>query len=101
MWSFAQAGVTVPRTSQAQANAGMPIDRADLEPGDIIVFYPNASHVGVYSGGGSGGNGNGFGKGGDGGNGGVYGAGGGGGGGGNTAGIGGDGGIGYTLLEWI
>lgn len=52
VWSFAQTGVTVPRTSQQQASAGQPVARADLEPGDVIVFYPNASHVGLYSGGG-------------------------------------------------
>jgi len=50
VWSFAQAGIAVPRTSQQQANAGMPVARADLEPGDVVVFYSNASHVGIYEG---------------------------------------------------
>ncbi len=50
MWSFAQIGVWVPRTSQEQAVAGQPVNRNDLHPGDIIVYYPNASHVGIYSG---------------------------------------------------
>ncbi|MDD7813708.1 C40 family peptidase [Mycobacterium sp. CSUR Q5927] len=52
VWSYAQAGVAVPRTSQQQANSGIPVARADLEPGDVVVFYANASHVGIYEGGG-------------------------------------------------
>lgn len=51
-WSFAQAGIAVPRTSQQQAVAGVPVTRDELEPGDVIVFYPAASHVGIYVGGG-------------------------------------------------
>lgn len=50
VWSFAQAGIAVPRTSQQQANAGQPVARADLEPGDIVIYYPDASHVGIYVG---------------------------------------------------
>ncbi|ORA77199.1 hypothetical protein BST28_18800 [Mycolicibacter kumamotonensis] len=50
VWAHAQAGISVPRTSQQQAVAGMPVARADLEPGDVIVFYPDASHVGLYAG---------------------------------------------------
>ena len=50
VWSFARAGITVPRTSQAQAAGGQPVARADLQPGDLIAYYPNASHVGIYAG---------------------------------------------------
>lgn len=50
VWSFAQSGVWVPRTSQQQANAGQPVGRADLQPGDIVIYYPTASHVGIYVG---------------------------------------------------
>nr|WP_318276353.1 NlpC/P60 family protein [Mycobacterium eburneum] len=49
-WSFAQVGIEVPRTSQAQAAGGQPVDRADLLPGDVVAFYANASHVGIYAG---------------------------------------------------
>jgi len=52
VWSYAQAGVDVPRTSQQQASVGQPVNRADLQPGDIVIFYPDASHVGIYAGGG-------------------------------------------------
>ena len=50
VWAYGQAGVTVPRTSQQQAVAGQPVDRADLQPGDVIAYYPNASHIGIYAG---------------------------------------------------
>ena len=50
VWAHAQAGIAVPRTSQQQAVAGTPVARADLEPGDVVVYYPTASHVGLYIG---------------------------------------------------
>ncbi|TDH56706.1 hypothetical protein E2F47_06135 [Mycobacterium eburneum] len=49
-WSFAQLGIEVPRTSYDQATGGQPVDRADLEPGDVVVYYPSHSHVGIYTG---------------------------------------------------
>ena len=50
VWSFAQVGVQVPRTSQEQARSGMPVARDQVLPGDVIVYYANASHVGIYAG---------------------------------------------------
>ncbi|SRX93551.1 protein NLP/P60 family, peptidoglycan lytic protein [Corynebacterium glutamicum ATCC] [Mycobacterium shimoidei] len=52
VWSYAQIGVAVPRTSQQQAAAGQPVARDELEPGDVVTFYPTASHSAIYSGGG-------------------------------------------------
>jgi lysozyme len=52
-WSYAQAGITVPRTSEEQALGGQPVSRDQLQPGDIIIYYPDASHVALYSGGGN------------------------------------------------
>ncbi|GAA3859833.1 C40 family peptidase [Streptomyces sedi] len=51
-WAYAKAGVSLPRTSQAQAGAGrrVPLDQA--QPGDIVVYRSDASHVGLYAGGG-------------------------------------------------
>lgn len=51
-WAFRQAGVSIPRTSQQQAHAGQPVPLWALAPGDIITFYPEATHVGIYAGGG-------------------------------------------------
>ena len=50
-WAFAQAGVSIPRTSQAQANVGTRINSlSDLKPGDLIIMRTDLSHVGFYAG---------------------------------------------------
>ncbi|WP_371482107.1 NlpC/P60 family protein [Kitasatospora sp. NBC_00315] len=53
-WAYAQAGVTLPRTSQAQASAGTRIGTniANAQPGDLIIYYSGMTHVGLYVGGG-------------------------------------------------
>ena len=52
-WAYRQAGVEIPRTSQAQAAAGKQVSLDALQPGDIIVYYSGASHVGIYTGNGT------------------------------------------------
>lgn len=52
-WVYAQAGKTIPRTSQAQAAQGRTIPMSQMQPGDIIVYYGGASHVGIYAGNGT------------------------------------------------
>lgn len=49
-WAFGQVGTEVPRTSSAQASYGTPVDKADLQPGDVVFFYPDITHVGIYAG---------------------------------------------------
>lgn len=49
-WAHAQAGNSLPRTSQAMASAGTPVSTNDMQPGDVIVYYSGASHVGIYAG---------------------------------------------------
>ncbi|MGV9274083.1 NlpC/P60 family protein [Streptomyces griseosporeus] len=50
-WAYAQAGVSIPRTSQAQANAGTRIySQSDLRVGDLVIFYGDLHHVGFYAG---------------------------------------------------
>lgn len=49
-WVYAQAGISIPRTSQAQAAAGQRVAISDLQPGDIVVYYGGASHVAIYAG---------------------------------------------------
>ncbi|MEV0187401.1 NlpC/P60 family protein [Kitasatospora purpeofusca] len=53
-WAYAQAGVSLPRTSQEQANAGTRIgsDISQAQPGDLVIFYGDRHHVGIYVGGG-------------------------------------------------
>lgn len=49
-WVHAQAGISIPRTSQAQAAGGKQVSVADMQPGDIISYYGGASHVAIYIG---------------------------------------------------
>ncbi|MFI7238910.1 NlpC/P60 family protein [Streptomyces cyaneofuscatus] len=50
-WAFRQAGVNLPRTSQAQAGAGTRINSLSaLKPGDLVIMRTDLSHVGFYAG---------------------------------------------------
>lgn len=49
-WAYQQVGITLPRTSGAQAGVGRPVSREDLQPGDLVFFYHPISHVGIYIG---------------------------------------------------
>lgn len=57
-WAFAEAGVSIPRVTHDQWNAGERVDYADIERGDLIFWRsdPTApdyiSHVAIYLGGG-------------------------------------------------
>ncbi|MFF7792054.1 NlpC/P60 family protein [Streptomyces sp. NPDC007991] len=44
------AGVTLPRTTYDQVNAGTTVSLADAQPGDLVFFYDDISHVGIYIG---------------------------------------------------
>lgn len=48
-WAWAQAGVSLPRTSAGQA--GLPVVPLDqLRPGDLITYYSPVHHVALYIG---------------------------------------------------
>jgi peptidoglycan DL-endopeptidase CwlO len=49
-WAYKQAGVSLPRISQDQANAGTRISRSQLKPGDLVLFYSDLHHIGLYAG---------------------------------------------------
>ncbi|WP_031226345.1 C40 family peptidase [Streptomyces roseochromogenus] len=50
-WAYAQAGISIPRTSQEQATIGTRIDSVnDLQVGDLVFFYGDIHHVGLYAG---------------------------------------------------
>ena len=49
MWAHAQAGISIPRTSITQRNAGRPVPMGEQQPGDIAWTF---GHVGLYIGGG-------------------------------------------------
>ncbi|MEU0191395.1 NlpC/P60 family protein [Streptomyces afghaniensis] len=44
------AGVTLPRTTYDQVNAGTTVPLADAQPGDLVFFYDDVTHVGIYIG---------------------------------------------------
>jgi cell wall-associated NlpC family hydrolase len=50
MWAFAQEGIQLPHYTGDQWNSGMHVSRDDLEPGDLVFFFPDISHVGIYLG---------------------------------------------------
>lgn len=49
-WSYAHAGVHLPRTSQEQRYAGRHIPLSQAQPGDLVVYRSDASHVAMYVG---------------------------------------------------
>ncbi|MGW0393199.1 NlpC/P60 family protein [Streptomyces sp. NPDC003042] len=50
VWSYRQAGVALPRTSQAQRHAGRQVPLSQARPGDLVTYRSDASHVGMYVG---------------------------------------------------
>jgi peptidoglycan DL-endopeptidase CwlO len=49
-WSYGQAGVGLPRTSQAQRYAGRQVPLSQALPGDLVAYRDDASHIGMYVG---------------------------------------------------
>ncbi|MDN3287504.1 NlpC/P60 family protein [Streptomyces thermocarboxydus] len=49
-WAYAQAGVALPRTSQAQRYAGRQVPLSEARPGDLVLYRADASHVAMYMG---------------------------------------------------
>jgi cell wall-associated NlpC family hydrolase len=50
MASWRAAGVSLPRTSQAQYRVGRWVAKSDLQLGDLVFFYSGISHVAIYAG---------------------------------------------------
>lgn len=48
--SWRAAGVSLPRTVKEQYDAGRKVARSDLQPGDIIYWYNDNQHNGMYVG---------------------------------------------------
>ncbi|WP_030061781.1 MULTISPECIES: NlpC/P60 family protein [Streptomyces] len=48
--AYKAAGVRISRMSQDQWNDGPHVDRANLQPGDLVFFYDDLHHVGLYIG---------------------------------------------------
>lgn len=48
--AWKSAGISIPRTSQAQWSSLPKVSLNSLKPGDLIVFYSDARHIGIYVG---------------------------------------------------
>ncbi|WP_406331056.1 NlpC/P60 family protein [Streptomyces sp. NBC_00203] len=48
--AWASAGHGIPRTSQEQWKQLTRVDIKDMRPGDLIIYFDDASHVGMYMG---------------------------------------------------
>jgi cell wall-associated NlpC family hydrolase len=49
-WAYAQADVSIPRTSEAQSGIGTRLTRSQLRVGDLVFFFNDLHHVGLYAG---------------------------------------------------
>ena len=49
-WAFQQAGISLPHSSYAQAAGGQAVSTDQMQPGDVVSYYSDASHVGIYIG---------------------------------------------------
>ncbi|MFF3614629.1 NlpC/P60 family protein [Streptomyces sp. NPDC002580] len=48
--AWERAGLTIPRTSQEQWARLPEIPLSDLRPGDLVIYFPEATHVAIYLG---------------------------------------------------
>jgi cell wall-associated NlpC family hydrolase len=53
MWAYKQVGITLPHYTGSQWNSGTHVARSQLRPGDLVFFYSDLHHVGMYVGGGN------------------------------------------------
>ncbi|WP_232248407.1 C40 family peptidase [Streptacidiphilus rugosus] len=49
-WAWRHGGVALPRTSQEQAFAGRRVPLSEARPGDLVIYYGDMHHVGMYAG---------------------------------------------------
>jgi cell wall-associated NlpC family hydrolase len=50
MWAYAQVGISLPHFAADQYNMGIHVSQNNLQPGDLVFFYSDISHVGMYVG---------------------------------------------------
>jgi peptidoglycan DL-endopeptidase CwlO len=50
MWAYAHVGISLEHFTGDQWNEGEHISRSQLEPGDLVFFFADISHVGLYVG---------------------------------------------------
>jgi peptidoglycan DL-endopeptidase CwlO len=50
LWAYARVGISLPHFTGDQWNMGVHVGRNQLQPGDLVFFYPDIGHVGLYIG---------------------------------------------------
>jgi peptidoglycan DL-endopeptidase CwlO len=50
MMAWGSVGVNLPHSSRQQFNRGQPVAKSDLQLGDLVFFYSDINHVGLYAG---------------------------------------------------
>jgi cell wall-associated NlpC family hydrolase len=50
LWAYGRAGISLPRTSGAQAGFGSAVSRSALQPGDLVYYGSPVHHIGIYLG---------------------------------------------------
>jgi len=50
VWAYAQLGISLPHFTGDLWNSGVHVARAQLKPGDLVFFFADISHVGIYVG---------------------------------------------------
>lgn len=50
LWAYRQVGINLPHFTGSQWNAGTRVSRSEMRPGDLVFFYSDLHHVGLYLG---------------------------------------------------
>jgi peptidoglycan DL-endopeptidase CwlO len=50
LWAYAHVGISLAHFTGDQWNEGQHVSRSQLQPGDLVFFFPDISHVGMYVG---------------------------------------------------
>jgi cell wall-associated NlpC family hydrolase len=50
MWAYAQVGISLMHYTGDQWNEGEHVSRSELQPGDLVFFFADLGHVGLYIG---------------------------------------------------
>jgi len=50
VWAFAHVGISLPHFTGDLWNSGVHVSRAQLQPGDLVFFFADLGHVGIYAG---------------------------------------------------
>jgi cell wall-associated NlpC family hydrolase/outer membrane murein-binding lipoprotein Lpp len=50
VWAYAQLGISLPHYTGDIWNLGVHVARDQLQPGDLVFFFPNVEHMGIYVG---------------------------------------------------